>query len=98
MKIEAVNTATDDKEGENGNITLSSSYKLTASRYMAATESAKAKFREGSPKSKLEGEDSPAKQQKRLSFGSPSVKQQPISPGGTARSKSISQVSPRSCP
>lgn len=60
---------------------------------MAPTVSAKAKLR-SSPKTRVEGEESPAKLQKRLSFGSPPVAR-PKAPNLTAaaRSKSISQVS-----
>ena len=57
---------------------------------MTATESAKAKFRSRNSSKNLRGEDeeSPAKQQKRLSYGSP----KPSSPAGTPRAKSMSQV------
>lgn len=79
-----------DKEldtAENGTPVSSKSSK---GRYMTATESAKAKFRSRNSSKNLRGEDdeSPAKQQKRLSYGSP----KPSSPGGTPRAKSITQV------
>ncbi|KAG0578162.1 hypothetical protein KC19_4G002600 [Ceratodon purpureus] len=92
-EIDAANAPHDEKEGENGEISLRASQKSTRSRYMSPTVSAKAKART-SPKTRVEGEESPAKQQKRLSFGSPSVGR-PKSPNlnAAARSKSISQVS-----
>jgi hypothetical protein len=92
-EVDTTNTPNDEKEGENGENSLPASQKSTRSRYMSATVSAKAKART-SPKTRVEGEESPAKQQKRLSFGSPSVGR-PKSPNlnAAARSKSISQVS-----
>lgn len=91
-EVDTTNTPNDEKEGENGENSLPASQKSTRSRYMSATVSAKAKART-SPKTRVEGEESPAKQQKRLSLGSPSVGR-PKSPNlnAAARSKSISQV------
>lgn len=92
-EVDATNTPNDEKEGENAENSVAASQKSTRSRYMSATASAKAKART-SPKTRVEGEESPAKLQKRLSFGSPSVGRTK-SPNlhAAARSKSISQVS-----
>jgi len=90
---DATNTPNVGKDGENGESSVPTSQKSTRSRYMSPTVSAKAKVRT-SPKTRVEGEESPAKLQKRLSLGSPLVGR-PKSPNinGAARSKSISQVS-----
>lgn len=71
-EADATDTPNGGKEGENGENSVPTSQKSTRSRYMTPTVSAKAKART-SPKIRVEGEESPAKQQKRLSFGSPSV-------------------------
>ena len=87
------NTPGGEKEGENGENGVPASQKSTRSRYMSATASAKAKART-SPKIRAEGEELPAKQQKRLPFGSPSVgRAKSPNLNAAARSKSISQVS-----
>lgn len=90
--VDAISTPNMTKEAGNGENSGPTSHKLTRSRYMEATVSAKAKART-SPKTKVEGEESPVKQPKRLSFGGPSVARSK-SPSGTAavRSKSTLQV------
>jgi hypothetical protein len=83
--------ANNTKEAEAGENDLPASFKPTTSRYMAATESAKAKFRLlGSPQNRTEGDESPRKHQKRLSLNGVSQISKPISPA--PRAKSISQV------
>ncbi len=80
---------------EAGENDLPASFKPTTSRYMAATESAKAKFRLlGSPQNRTEGDESPRKHQKRLSLNGVAQISKPISPA--PRAKSISQVTDRS--
>ncbi len=79
--------------GEND---LPASFKPTTSRYMAATESAKAKFRSlGSPQNRTEGDESPRKHQKRLSLNGVAQISKPMSPA--PRAKSISQVTGHCC-
>lgn len=84
---------------ENGEIDLPASFKPTTSRYMAATESAKAKFRLlGSSRNQIEGGEeasaSPRRHKKQFSF----TDQASSSPRTAAtttpipRTKSISQV------
>ncbi|CAK9223678.1 unnamed protein product [Sphagnum troendelagicum] len=83
--------ANNTKEAEAGENDLPASFKPTTSRYMAATESAKAKFRLlGSPQNRTEGDESPRKHQKRLSLNGVAQISKPISPA--PRAKSISQV------
>lgn len=65
------NTPNDEKLGEGGEHAVPTSFKSTTSRYMTATESAKAKFRSHSnPKSRNPEEmEMPIKPQRRLSQG-----------------------------
>ncbi|KAH9537264.1 hypothetical protein CY35_16G042200 [Sphagnum magellanicum] len=65
------NTPHDEKLGESGDHAVPTSFKSTTSRYMTATESAKAKFRSHSnPKSRNPEEiEMPIKPQRRLSQG-----------------------------
>jgi hypothetical protein len=65
------NTPNDEKLGEGGDHAVPTSFKSTTSRYMTATESAKAKFRSHSnPKSRNPEEiEMPIKPQRRLSQG-----------------------------
>jgi hypothetical protein len=65
------NTPNDEKLGEGGDHAVPTSFKSTTSRYMTATESAKAKFRSHSnPKSRNSEEiEMPIKPQRRLSQG-----------------------------
>lgn len=90
---ENMKTDVDATNPTNGENCMPASEKPTRNRYMAATFSAKAKART-SPKTRgVEGDETPAKLQKRLSFGSPSLASL-MSPTRkpAARSKSIAQV------
>lgn len=76
-------------EVEGGENDLPVSFKRTTCCYMAAMESAKAKFR---PQIRTESEESPRKHQKRLSFTGDTQISKPGSPSPTLRSRTMSQV------